>query len=79
MGLSEQQRKQLGNYLSTQSKSCSKCGSNDWKFGEIQLPIPDIDFGNRKIEPSRLFVDITCRSCGDSEAIDCEHAGISET
>lgn len=78
MNLSEGQRKQLGNYLSNQNKIC-KCGSNDWEFGETQLPIAGIDLGNRKIDPSRMFVDITCRSCGDSEAIDCERAGISET
>jgi hypothetical protein len=43
MELSEVQRKQLGDYLSSQAKSCSKCGSNDWEFGEIQLPAAEID------------------------------------
>jgi predicted nucleic-acid-binding Zn-ribbon protein len=78
MGLSDLQRKQLGDYLLSHAKSCSKCGRTDWEFGNIQLPAAEIDFGNKKVEPSRLFVDITCRSCGSSEAIDCVDADISE-
>jgi predicted nucleic-acid-binding Zn-ribbon protein len=74
--LSKAQSAALSDYLKQKEKECGNCGASDWKFGEIQLPTPPVSFGNEKIEPSKEFVEVTCKSCGTTDTIDCDDAGL---
>jgi len=76
--LSDTQSKALEDYLSRNPTSCSKCGKNDWEFGEIQLGAADLVLEDQKVEPRRPFVEILCRSCDEAQTIDCDKAGIPE-
>ena len=78
MSLSESQTEALNHYLSSNRETCPKCGSDDWEFGDIELPAAEVTLGNEEIKPSGQFVEITCRSRGETQAIDCIEAGIPE-
>lgn len=75
MPLSQAQEQALSDHLSRNQLRCV-CGKSDWEFGDKQLPIADLDVTGRTLQPSREFVEVTCRSCGHAEAVDCEKAGI---
>ena len=78
MLLSEDQRRALSDYLSRNPLTCAGCGKDAWEFGEIGFPIAEVYVEPRKIEPSQPYVELTCKSCGHSEAVDCTKAGIPD-
>ena len=76
--LSEEQKAALTDYLSR--KKCKNCGATDWEFGEIEVVAAELVFSDsQKVEPSPgPFVEVTCRSCGWKETVDCDEAGLSD-
>ena len=76
MTLSETQASKLNEYLSTHPRTCTKCGGSDWEFGDIQLPAAELTLGDEEIKASREFVEISCKRCGEPQAIDCAEAGL---
>lgn len=78
MALSANQEKALSDYLSRNPKLCSQCDKSDWEFGDRQLPAAEVYVEPQKIEPSKWFVELRCRSCGHLEAVDCIEAGIPD-
>ena len=78
--LSEEQNAALTDYLSRKPKKCKNCGADDWEFGEIGVVAAELVFSDsQKVEPSPgPFVEVTCRSCGSQETVDCDEAGLSD-
>jgi len=78
--LSEKQRADLNDYLLRNPKACGNCGRTDWELGEIGVFAADLTFGNsEKLKPHPgPFVEVTCRSCGSIETVDCDEAGLSD-
>jgi predicted nucleic-acid-binding Zn-ribbon protein len=78
--LSEEQKAALTDYLSRKPKKCKNCGATDWEFGEIEIVAAELVFSDsQKVEPSPgPFVELTCRSCGSKETVDCDEAGLSD-
>jgi predicted nucleic-acid-binding Zn-ribbon protein len=78
MELSEGQRTAALDYLSQHPRTCDECDQNDWELGDIQLTAAEVYTEPREVEPGSEYIEITCQSCGHTDAIDCVEAGIPE-
>lgn len=79
MPISEAQRQAAEDYLSRNPKTCGNCGGTDWEFGEIDVYAADASVTPQPIKPGGLtYLRVTCRSCGEEDAIDCAEAGIPD-
>ena len=75
--LTDTQRDELTDFLSR--KKCDNCGSTDWEFDEIEIDAAQLDVSSQKLTPnSGAFVDVTCRSCGEHDSVDCAQAGLTD-
>jgi predicted nucleic-acid-binding Zn-ribbon protein len=75
MSLTANQEQAVSDHLKQNPETC-QCGKNDWEYGDIQLPAAELVGNNQTVEPSREFVEIKCRKCGDAKTVDVERAGI---
>lgn len=77
MPLSENQDERLRTYLSETPKTCPNCGGTDWEGKEISLTAAEVTISG-KVEPGINYVEVVCRGCEHSDAVDCTEAGISD-